>query len=62
MRRLSDDEWMNKHFGISCHAGDVAEAVLELFESVTVETFPARVADLPEARQFVLRTASEVQR
>lgn len=35
--RLSGDEWMERHFGIACHAGDIADAVLELFETIQVE-------------------------
>lgn len=65
--RLSNDEWMNKHFGISCHAGDVADAVLELFEQVEVEPLSVgegviwpRGAEPTTHTRLVLRTAPEV--
>jgi hypothetical protein len=65
-RRLSNDEWMEKHFGISCHAGDIADAVLELFKTVEVErfsqwegvTWPPDTSTVTRTR-LVLRTAIE---
>jgi hypothetical protein len=41
IRRLNTDEWMNKHFGIAAHAGDVADAVLELFTQIDIQRFSA---------------------
>lgn len=32
--RLGSDEWMDRHFGISAHAGDIADAVLEIWPAV----------------------------
>lgn len=29
--RLSQDDFLQRHLGIVCHAGDVADAVLDLF-------------------------------
>lgn len=41
VRRLRSDEWMERHFGISAHAGDVADTVLEvLAEPAAVEAEP----------------------
>lgn len=36
--RLSNDEWMNKHFGIVCHAHDVADAVMEVLDDLARQT------------------------
>lgn len=67
MRRLNTDEWMTKHFGIACHANDVADAVLELFDDFEEERLyvtagviwpPHGPGPLPHTR-LVLRTAPE---
>lgn len=68
VRRLKSDEWMNTHFGIACHAGDVADAVLELFETIAEEHFtetngvvwPSPIEGHPTKTRLVLRTAPEV--
>lgn len=68
MRRLNTDEWMTEHFGIACHAGDVADAVLELFATVDTEqfsrwdgvTWPPSTEPVTHTR-LVLRTAPEVK-
>ena len=61
--RLSNDEWMNEHFGIACHAHDVADAVLELFDDVRSEQVweVAGTGPIPAGRtRLVVRTPAEV--
>ncbi len=67
VRRLNTDEWMTEHFGIACHAGDVADAVLELFGEVGEESFfategvigPPGGPGSASHRSLVLRTVPE---
>lgn len=68
VRRLKGDDWMEKHFGIACHAGDVADAVLELFEEIEIEELGVvegqrlthiRVLGQPPSTRIVLRTTPE---
>lgn len=69
VRRLNTDEWMNRHFGISCHAGDVADAVLELFDQIYTErlyvsadvAWPAGTESSVTHTRLVLRTAPEAK-
>jgi hypothetical protein len=68
MCRLKTDEWMERHFGIACHAGDVADAVLELFEQIDTEqlsvsagvVWPTGTEPATHTR-LVLRTLPEEQ-
>ena len=61
VQRLNTDEWMQRHFGISAHAGDVADAVLELFDQISVEEFNYTdgVRSPGPASRLVLKTAPE---
>lgn len=66
--RLTGDEWMERHFGIACHAADIADAVLELFETVEIEQVwqivghgPVLVPAPIGQQRIVLRTSAGVR-